>query len=139
MIVIECYALTNDNDGDDKDQFHERLQLITAKCPGKDLTIPIGDLNAKVVMDNNGYEDIMGRHELGERNESKEKFANLCTSNKLVIGGTTFPPKRGHNATWVSPDHTTQNQIDDICISKKPTSYGIHMTYYSAMSCMEDS
>ncbi|VDP38802.1 unnamed protein product [Schistosoma margrebowiei] len=61
----------------------------------------------------------MGRHELRERNENGERFANLCAFNKLVIGGTIFPQKRIHKATWISPDHTTENQIDHICINKK--------------------
>ncbi|VDO59883.1 unnamed protein product [Schistosoma curassoni] len=34
----------------------------------------MGDLNAKFGMNNKGYEDIMGRHELGERNENGERF-----------------------------------------------------------------
>ncbi|VDO49934.1 unnamed protein product [Schistosoma margrebowiei] len=46
-------------------------------------------------------------------------FANLCAFNKLVIDGTVFPHKRIHKAIWTSPDHTTQNQIDHICINKK--------------------
>ncbi|VDP80336.1 unnamed protein product [Schistosoma mattheei] len=65
------------------------------------------------------YEYIMGRHGLGERNENGERFANLCAFNKLVIGGTIFPHKRIHKATWISPDHTTEKQIDHICIKKK--------------------
>ncbi|VDO51466.1 unnamed protein product [Schistosoma margrebowiei] len=69
-------------------------------------------------MDNPGYEDIMGRHGLGERNENGERFANLCAFNKLVIGGPIFPHKRIHKTTWTSPDNTTQNQIDHICINK---------------------
>ncbi|VDO54752.1 unnamed protein product [Schistosoma margrebowiei] len=79
----------------------------------------MGDLNAKVGIDNTGYEDIMRRHGLGERNENGERFANLCAFNKLVTGGTIFPHKRIHKATWISPDHTTENQIDHICINKK--------------------
>ena len=39
--------------------------------------------------------------------------------DKLVIGGSIYPHKRIHKATWVSPDHKTENQIDHICISKK--------------------
>ncbi|VDO60997.1 unnamed protein product [Schistosoma curassoni] len=89
------------------------------KCPINDLTTLMGDLNAKVGIDNTGYEDIMGRHGLRERNESRERFANLCAFNKLIIGGTIFPHKRIHKATWISLEHTTENQIDDICINKK--------------------
>ncbi|CAH8570145.1 unnamed protein product [Schistosoma guineensis] len=110
--IIQCYAPTNDSNDEIKDQFYERLQSIIEKCPRKDLTILMGDLNAKVGIDNTGYEDIMGRHGLGERNENGERFANLCAFNKLVIGGTIFPHKRIHKATWISPDHTTENQID---------------------------
>ncbi|VDO87795.1 unnamed protein product [Schistosoma margrebowiei] len=36
----------------------------------------MGDLNANVGIHNTRYEDIMGRHGLGERNENGETFAN---------------------------------------------------------------
>ncbi|VDP87037.1 unnamed protein product [Schistosoma mattheei] len=102
-----------------RDRLYERLQSIIEKCPRKDLTILIGDLNAKVGIDNTGYEDIMGRHGLSERNQNGERFSNLCAFNKLIIGGTIFPHKHIHKATWISLDHTTENQIDHICINKK--------------------
>ncbi|CAI2724104.1 unnamed protein product [Schistosoma spindalis] len=117
--VIQCYAPTNDYNENAKDQFYDRLQSIVEKCTTKDLTILMGDLNAKVGIDNTGYEEIMGRHGLGERNENGERFANLCVFNKLIISSTIFPHKRIHKTTWTSPDHTTQNQIDHICINKK--------------------
>ncbi|VDP54084.1 unnamed protein product [Schistosoma mattheei] len=59
MNVVQFYAPTNDSDDDNKDQFYDRLQSIIAKRTGKDQAILMGDLNAKVVMDNTGYEDIM--------------------------------------------------------------------------------
>ena len=79
----------------------------------------MGDLNSKVGIDNAGFEEVMGRHGDGEMNENGEKFANLCATNSLVIGGTLFPHKRIHKVTWVSPDHFTENQIDHVCISRK--------------------
>ncbi|VDP06199.1 unnamed protein product [Schistosoma margrebowiei] len=79
----------------------------------------MGDLNAKVGRDNTGYGDIMRRYGLGERNENGERFANLCAFNKLVIDGTIFSHKGIHKVTWISTDHTTENQIDHICINKK--------------------
>ncbi|VDO80427.1 unnamed protein product [Schistosoma margrebowiei] len=60
--VIQCYAPTNDYNEYAKDRFYDRLQSIIEKCPTKDLTILIGDLNDQVEMNNTGYEDIMGRH-----------------------------------------------------------------------------
>ncbi|VDP40084.1 unnamed protein product [Schistosoma margrebowiei] len=116
MNVIQCYAPTNNEDA--KDQFYNRLQSIIENCPTKNLTILMGDFNAMVGTDNTGYEDTMRRQGLGERNENGERFANLCAVNKLVIGGTIFLHKRIHKTTWTSPDHTTQNQIDHICINK---------------------
>ncbi|VDO59287.1 unnamed protein product [Schistosoma margrebowiei] len=119
MNVIHCYAPTIDSSDDDKDQFDDRLQSIIEECPKNDLTILMGDRNATVEIDNTGYEDIMGQHGLGERNKNGEIFANLCAFNKLVIDGTIFPHKRIHKSTWISPDNTTENQIDHICIIKK--------------------
>ncbi|VDP08607.1 unnamed protein product [Schistosoma margrebowiei] len=118
MNIIQCYEPTNDPDEDPKDQVYNRLQSIIEKCPTKDPTILMGDFNAKVGTDNTGYEDIMGRHELREKNENGDRFANLCAFNKLVIDGTIFPHKRIHKITWTSPDHTTQNQTDHTCINK---------------------
>lgn len=49
-------------------------------------------------MDNTGYEDIIRRHKLGERNENGNRFANLIAFNKIFIGGTIFRNKRVHTA-----------------------------------------
>ncbi|VDP30499.1 unnamed protein product [Schistosoma margrebowiei] len=65
MNIIQCYAPTNDSNDDIKDQFYDRLQSTIENCLRKDLTILMGDLNAKVGIDNTGYEDIMRRHGLG--------------------------------------------------------------------------
>ncbi|VDP64742.1 unnamed protein product [Schistosoma curassoni] len=118
MNVIQCYAPSSDYNEDVKDQFYDRPRLIVEKFSTKDSTILMGNFNAKVGMNNTEYEVIMGRHRLREANKNAERFANLCTFNKLVIGGTIFPLRRIHKTTWTSPDHTTQNQIDHICINK---------------------
>ncbi|VDO84139.1 unnamed protein product [Schistosoma margrebowiei] len=94
MNIIQCYAPTTDYNEDAKDQFYNRLQSIIEKGPTKNLTILMRDFNAKVGTDNTGYEDIIRRQGLGERNKNGERFANLCAFNKLVIGGTIFPYKR---------------------------------------------
>ena len=119
MNVIQCYAPTNDSDTDTKDDFYSRLQAVLDQTKEKDFNIVMGDLNAKVGSDNTGYEEIMGRQALGEMNDNGERFAEFCGLNQLAIGGSIFPHKRIHKATWISPDQATENQIDHLCVSKK--------------------
>ncbi|KAK3740237.1 hypothetical protein RRG08_054258 [Elysia crispata] len=79
----------------------------------------MGDANAKVGSDNISCEEVIEKQGLGVMNDNGERFADFCSLNDLVIGGTIFPHKDIHKATWVSPDGGTENQIDHICISRK--------------------
>nr|KAG5689139.1 hypothetical protein BaRGS_006347 [Batillaria attramentaria] len=117
--IIQCYAPINDAEEEKKDDFYQQLQTVIDRGGAKDMTILMGDFNAKIGSDNTGYEDTMGTHGLGQMNENGERFADFCALNQLVIGGSIFPHKRIHKATWRSPDHVTENQIDHICISRK--------------------
>lgn len=118
--IIQCYAPTNDEpDVEKKDNYYRQLQAVLDGIKDRDITLVMGDFNAKVGGDNAGYEDIMGKHGLGQMNDNGERFAEMCALNQLVIGGSVFPHKRIHKATWISPDHVTENQIDHICINKK--------------------
>lgn len=119
--VINCYAPTNERGEDEKDQFYNRLQTIMDKRRTKDITLLIGDFNAKVGTDNTGMEETMGRHGIGKMNENGELFTDHCANNHLVIGGSLFPHKDIHKATWNSPNYHTgaANQIDHICINRQ--------------------
>ena len=112
--IIQCYAPTNNTDEELKDNFYNQLQHLLQNRKEKYLLLLMGDMNAKVGNNNNGYELAMGKHRLGPMNENGERFADVCADNNLVIGGTVFPHKPIHKATWISPDHTTENQIDHI-------------------------
>ncbi|VDP05549.1 unnamed protein product [Schistosoma margrebowiei] len=94
MNIIQCYAPTNDSNDDTKDQFYERLQSVIEKCPRKDLTILMGDLNAKVGIDNTGYEDIMGRHLLMGDLNAKVGIDNTGYEDIMGRHGLTGREKR---------------------------------------------
>lgn len=117
--VIMCFAPTNDADEEKKEEFYTILQTTMRNRKEREMTLLMGDLNAKVGADNLGYERIMGLHGKGVINESGQLFVDFCAENNLVTGGTIFPHKNIHKTTWVSPDHRTENQIDHICISAK--------------------
>nr|KAG5711928.1 hypothetical protein BaRGS_026369 [Batillaria attramentaria] len=117
LIIIQCYAPINDAEEEKKGDFYQQLQTVIEGA--KDMTMLMGDFNAKIGSDNTGYEDTMGTHGLGQMNENGERFADFCALNQLVIGRSIFPHKRIQKATWKSPDHVTKNLIDHICISRK--------------------
>ena len=118
--IIYGYAPTNDANDENKDHFYDQLENIILKNKSsKDITLFLGDLNAKVGKCNVGIEHIMGREGLGTKNDNGDRLIDFCTRQELVIGGTLFPHKDIHKATWVSPDERTKNQIDHICINKK--------------------
>ena len=119
MNVIQCYAPTNDREDQVKDQFYHRLQSVIDIFPERDITILMGDLNAKIGRDNIGYEEVMGQYRLGVMNDNGERLADLCALNKLVLHGSLFPHRKIHKAMWLSPDQSIANQIDQFCISKK--------------------
>ena len=118
--IVQIYAPTNDASDESKDEFYDQLQVVVSKLPTKDVNIVMGDANAKLGSDNTGYEEVMGKHGIGEEmTDNGERFATMCSFNKMVIGGTIFPHRRIHKATWVSPDGNSENQIDHFCISHK--------------------
>ena len=62
---IQCYTPTNDAKEEKKNDFYQLLQAVLDRRGAKDITILMGGFNAKIGMDNAGYEDIMGTHKLG--------------------------------------------------------------------------
>lgn len=119
MYVILCYAPTNEAEEEKKTDFYDLLQATIDKAKANDLVLVMGDMNAKVGSRNDNYKPIMGTQGLGDMNDNGQLFADFCLENDLVIGGSLFPHKTKHKATWVSPDHITENQIDHIAVSRR--------------------
>ena len=117
--IVMCYAPTNNAEEDDKGSFYAELQSVVDKVPGRDMLTLMGEKNAKVGSNKTDREREVGRHGLGDMNENGEMLADFCALNNLVIGGTLFPHHCQHKATWISPDHQTENQIDHIIIRQR--------------------
>ena len=119
VTVIQIYSPTNQAEDEEKDKFYDNLQKITDKIPRHDVTIIMGDANAKVGNDNEGEERTLGKHGVGTRNENGQRFVDFCTLNNHTIGGTIFQHKEIHKVTWTSPNKEVLNQIDHFTINNK--------------------
>lgn len=76
--------------------FYDALQVELEKISKYDLTIIMGDFNAKLGQDNTGYERIMWKNGKYTMNENGKCLAELCGNKYFVIGGVWFPHKKIH-------------------------------------------
>ena len=113
MIIVQCYAPTNDKTDETKEEFYNQLQPvhdIMRNLGDKNVNVIMGDFNENIGSDNQGYENVVWVHVLGVMNDNGERFVNACAANNIVIVGSVFPHKRIHKATWESPDQVTGSQ-----------------------------
>lgn len=89
------------------------------RTPRRDVTLVMGDFNAKIGSNNVDVEIFMGQHGLDNMNGNGEILANFSDSKEMVIGGTIFPYKPSHKVTRRSPDVSTEKQIDHITINRR--------------------
>jgi hypothetical protein len=108
-----------DKEEDIKEQFYEELQRTQERVPKHDVTIILGDMNAKLGKEKL-FSQVIGRHTLHNiSNENRAMVANYAISNDMFLIRTNFQHKKIHTRTWISPDHQTINQIDHVMVSKE--------------------
>ena len=95
----------------------------TITAPGRsrhshDLTVVMGDLNAKVGRGSMYCNRAIEKYGCGTRDENGERLIDLYNMNNLVIGGTPFPTLRHpQKPTWRSPYSRDKNQIDHLIVN----------------------
>ncbi|XP_039309130.1 craniofacial development protein 2-like [Solenopsis invicta] len=119
--IIQVYAPTSEADEEDMDNFYSSLQRIIEKIPNREVTIIMGDWNAKVgrTDGDNHIRDVLGRYGIGIRNDRGSRLIQFCIDNNLAIANTMFKQHIRKQYTWTSPDNRTKNQIDYILIKSR--------------------
>ena len=88
ITVILIYALTNNAEEAEVEQFYQNLQDLLELTPKKDILFIIGDWNAKV-----GSQElprVTGKFGLGVQNEAGRRLIEFCQENTLVIANILF-------------------------------------------------
>ena len=103
ITVIQAYALTDNAEEAEVEQFYEDQQDLLELTPQKDVLFIIWDWNAKV-----GSQEILprvtGKFGLGVQNEAGQRPIEFCQENALVIANTLFQQHKRRLYTWISPD-----------------------------------
>lgn len=119
IFIINVYALTENKDETDKDEFFEEVATIYDEAPGNTIKIIVGDCNAKLGKEPS-FRPTIGMHSAHEiSNNNGQRLINFAISRKMTFSSTTFPHNDIHKYTWKSPDGRTVNQIDHVLIDKR--------------------
>lgn len=103
VAFLQCYALTNDAEDNEKEEFCNMLNTARAEIPKYDSIIVMGDLNSKVGVENTGSDEVMETHRMGTISANGKRLLETCLVFNLVIGRTIFQHKNIHKETLVSP------------------------------------
>lgn len=120
--LICAHAPTEEKDDVAKDTFYAELDRAYGRCPSHDIKILLGDFNAKV-----GQEGIfgttVGRFSLHETTSSNGlRLIDYAAAHNMVVSSTRFRHLNIHQASWLSPDRLTRNQIDHVVIDARHAS-----------------
>lgn len=119
--IIQVYAPTADSSEEEVEELYEALASALKQFNKSDMTIVMGDWNAKIGKGERG--NLVGAFGLGERNERGDRLYTFCLEHQFVITNTYFklPPRRLY--TWRSPrdqpNSIVRNQIDYILINRR--------------------
>ena len=111
LTIIQLYAPTSTASDEEIDSFYEVVQDTLDSIPNGDITLLMGDLNAKIGKVTNKSSNI-GIYAIGTRNQRGNRLEEFCQANDLVIGNTTFKQLPRRLYTWVSPGDRARTQID---------------------------
>ena len=102
--VIQVNAPTTAHSDDVIDTFYEQVDEVRRQCKNDEVTVVMGDLNAKVGRGRS--EEVVGDFGLGIRNERGDKWIEWCESWNQVITNTYYKHHPRHLYTWKSPGGT---------------------------------
>lgn len=119
--VIQVYAPTSET-ADEIEEFYIALEEEILRTPTREMTMVLGDFNAKVGSlgpTEDHLRRVLGRADLGERNERRERLLSFCAERELTIANTTFTHHPRRLYTWRSPGDRYRNQIDFILVPQR--------------------
>lgn len=125
MNIIQVYAPTGDKQDEDVEIFYDSLDEAISLTKKGEITIVMGDFNAKIGRGAEG--DTVGMYGLGEINSRGDRLVQFCNEKSLFVSNTFFKLHPRQLYTWTSPAHKpdkiVRNQIDFILMDHRFKKY----------------
>ena len=116
--LICAYAPTLPSPSETKDDFYNKLDLLTKEIPANDQIVLLGDFNARVGADHEAWTDCLGKHGIGKMNENGQRLLEFSVFHGLCITNTYFDLKQHLKTSWRHPRSKLWHQLDLILVKK---------------------
>ena len=90
IVIIQVYASISSSADEDIEQFYNDLDSVHKQAGSQDMTIVMGDLNAKVGNEQDPLLAVVERHAFASHNERGDIWVDWCTTHDQVIINTWF-------------------------------------------------
>ena len=111
LIVIVCYAPTNEADDLAKDSFWNQSSSLVSSFKQRERVCLVGHFNAEPCQQTDVNVHCRGPFGMGEENDNSEKLLSFCVSHDLWIGGTWFRHRLVHRYTFNPPDQQMRKKM----------------------------
>ena len=115
--VVSAYASQAGCIREEKEAFWLDLDETVEKIPKNEKIVVGANLNEHVREGNNGDEECMGRHGLGERNNEGQAVVDFAKRMELAITNTYFVKKPAHRVTYSSGGRSSQ--VDYVIVRRR--------------------
>ena len=112
--LLAVYATTEVRDATVSDSFYDRLDSVVERCPARDTLLVLGDFNATVGTDREGYRKCLGPHGAGTRSPNGTRLLDFAKSRGLRIMGSWFERSLPRRQSWYSNTGRLAKEIDHI-------------------------
>jgi exonuclease III len=119
LTIICAYAPTLPQSDEVKDRFYASLTDALNSVPSSHKLLVLGDFNARVGSDHESWEDIIGRHGVGNENSNGTRLLSLCSQNELCITNTFFQQATRYKTTWMHPGSKQWHMIDYVITRRR--------------------
>lgn len=118
IAIIQVYAPTEKAPLPILESFYKDLDKAIDYCTSE-ITLTIGDFNAKIGRKEEGEDSIMGEYGHGERNDRGGRLIDWLWQHRFTHCNSLFNKQPQRKWTWISPNNKIKNEIDHIITNKK--------------------